>query len=76
MAPSQRTTIICQFVVSAKISPAATSSARSVCGAAWFFGGNATPAASLPTSGPSGTYEGAFAATAMTDNWTRPDGWA
>jgi C-lobe and N-lobe beta barrels of Tf-binding protein B len=44
--------------------------------AAWFFGGNATPAASLPTSGPSATYEGAFAATAMTDNWTKPDGWA
>jgi hypothetical protein len=44
--------------------------------AAWFFGGNATPAATLPTSGPSATYKGAFAATAMADNWIKPDGWA
>ena len=43
--------------------------------AAWFFGGNATPAAALPTSGPSATYQGAFAATATTDNWIKPDGW-
>jgi len=43
--------------------------------AAWFFGGNATPAAALPTSGPSATYQGAFAATATADNWIKPDGW-